>query len=105
MGISSVRVMNRLSQAKPATDLSDEGLTISSSAVAFADVAAAAPYVYVTIDGADVRCTFDGSAPTGANGHFLGDGYQDLWSRELFNASRFIRDAAVDAYGHATPMG
>jgi len=104
MGISSVRIMNRLSQAKP-SGVNDEGLTISTSAVGFVDAPVSAPYVFITIDGADVRVTFDGSDPTTSNGHFLGDGYAELWSRELFNAAQFIRDAAADAYGHATSMG
>lgn len=58
--------------------------------------------VVVDIQTAGVYCTFDGSAPTTTNGHYLAQGTSYTWSRATATAAKFIRESAVSAAVHAS---
>jgi len=60
--------------------------------------------VYVSVQDQAVRVTFDGSAPTTSHGHTLEVGYQELWSKDLATAAKFIRDNGTDGQVHASPL-
>ena len=88
------------------TFVADQRLTVDATAggVTFTDYTET--YV-VTVDldvqTADVMCTFDDSAPTTTNGHRLYAGTAHTWSRDRFNAAKFIRATATSAEIHASP--
>lgn len=62
-------------------------------------------HVLWSLEGADVRVTFDGSDPVaGANGHLFLDGATGVWRVELAQAARFTRNAGVNAAIHVTQL-
>lgn len=58
--------------------------------------------VVLDIQTADVMVTFDGSAPTSSNGHFLANGTSYTWSKAAAIAAKFIRQASTNASIHAS---
>jgi len=80
------------------TAVTDQRLTVSSTAIAFQtafnDIT---QLVVLDVQGADVMCTFDGSDPTTSNGHRLYDGSHYTWSKATAAAAKFIRQAGADA--------
>jgi len=82
----------------------DQALTVDATAggVQFSAFHADTTHVEFDIQTADVRVTFDDSAPTSTNGHLLPVGYQDTWSKAKASAAKFIRTGATSAVVHAS---
>ena len=59
-------------------------------------------YIVLDVQLADVRVTYDGSAPTSTNGHILFAGRSYTWSKQAAVAAKFIRDGSVSASIHAS---
>lgn len=53
---------------------------------------------------APLRVTFDGSAPTSANGHLIMPGDCGVWSKALAAAAKFIRSGATSAVLHVSQL-
>ena len=65
----------------------------------------AATHAFWTLEGADVRVTFDGSDPVaGVNGHLFVDGAQGCWAAERMAAARAVRNAGANAHFHITQL-
>lgn len=101
MSNPNVRVTNLYLRPTPEAEL--EALTVADTAVqlASADWQGPTQYVEVSIEGADVRVTFDGSDPTSAvgDGVTYAQGIKDIWTRAKAAAAKFI---AADGTGPAT---
>lgn len=83
----------------------DERLTVSTVAVNFASTPSAAQTEYViSVQGAEVVVTLDGSTPTASNGILLPDKYLALWPRSWIIAAKLIRAASTDAAVHIQPL-
>lgn len=81
----------------------DQRLTVSSSAVAFADTFDSnTRYVVIDIQNYDVMVTFDGSTPTSSNGHHLVAGEKYTWHILTARTAKFIRQGANDAVVHGS---
>ena len=92
---------------KPASGLTGERLTVSSSPVQFANASTwqsggLVRTVDVDIQSNDVWATFDGGTPSSSNGHRLYAGQNYTWSIERARAARFVRVSA-DATIQASP--
>ena len=59
-------------------------------------------YVLWSVEGADIRVTFDGSDPV--NGHLLVENSHGTWFRDLFTKARMVRAGDVNATFHATEV-
>lgn len=97
---------------KPAFSLSanvlSQSLTVSTAAVSFLTAYAIPAVDMVTFDiqGQNVRCRWDGVAPTSTLGHILYAGLGYTWTTSQFNNTQFIRisTASADATIFASPM-
>lgn len=83
----------------PATAISTS--VVASSSILTLD--SASQNVLVSVYGADVMVTFDGTDPASNNGHPFYDGDREVWSKQAWTKARFIRKASTDAVVHATP--
>jgi len=88
---------------KPTPGVTDQTLTVSSSVVQFGTAFnSLTRYIALDVQGADVRVTYDDSAPTTSNGHILFAGRSYTWSKQAAAAAKFIRDGGTDATIHAS---
>jgi hypothetical protein len=88
---------------KPTVGVSDQTLTVSTSVVQFGTAFnSLTRYIVLDVQGADVRVTYDDSAPTTSNGHILFAGRSYTWSKAAAQAAKFIRDGGTDAIIHAS---
>ncbi len=88
---------------KPTPGVADQTLTVSSSVVQFGTAFnSLTRYIVLDVQGADVRVTYDDSAPTTSNGHILFAGRSYTWSKQAAAAAKFIRDGGTDATIHAS---
>ena len=93
---------------KPVTGHTDQKLDVANSAVSFGAFSANCKYVVLDVQVADVRVTYDGSAPDNtqdsgtANGHILFAGRSYTWAVETARAARFIENTTTDAVIHAS---
>ena len=88
---------------KPTAGVSDQTLAVADSAVQFGTAFnSLTRYIVLDVQLADVRVTYDGSAPTTTNGHILFAGRSYTWSKQAAVAARFIRDGGVSASIHAS---
>lgn len=82
--------------------------TVSTSVVEAATVsgtiATESTHFLVGIQTNGVYVTFDGTVPSGTNGHAYAAGYQDFWTKQMIAKARWIRSGAADAAVHVTPM-
>jgi len=95
-------ITNLASEFKPAFDLTatpilDQSTAVSSAAVAMLTTAladkGATQNVFWSLDGGDARVTFDGSDPVStSNGHLFLENTSAVWSREMVQAARWIRE-------------
>ena len=60
--------------------------------------------VFWTVDGGDVRVTFDGTDPSATKGHLIMDGSSGTWSRGTAAAARAIRTGSDSGYFVASEM-
>jgi hypothetical protein len=90
---------------KPTPGVTDQTLTVDATAggvqfgTAFNSLTR---YIVLDVQGADVRVTYDDSAPTTTNGHILFAGRSYTWSKQAAAAAKFIRDGGTDATIHAS---
>jgi len=94
---------------KPTTGVTDQTLTVDSTAggvqfgTAFNSLTR---YIVLDVQIADVRVTYDNSAPVGGtsspNGHILFAGRSYTWSKQAATAAKFIRSGGVSATIHAS---
>lgn len=84
----------------------DQRLTVDATVdgVQFAAFHADTSHVFWSVESAECRVTFDGSAPSAANGHLLSPGERGVWSKPLASAARFIRAGSTSAVIHASQM-
>jgi hypothetical protein len=82
----------------------DQALAVdaTSGGVQFSAFSSACKYVVLDVQTADVRVTYDDSAPTTTNGHILFAGRSYTWAVETAKAAKFIRDGSTDATIHAS---
>ena len=98
--MANARIVNTPNQAIPANNAVHTQLTVSSSAV---DVSAQyaipsnATHILVQVTGANVRVTFDGTAPTATKGFRLLTDATVYWTPQMWNAAQVIREASTDA--------
>jgi len=86
---------------KPNGTKADQLLSVAGSAVQLVTTTWDITTYYIVLDvqGADIRCTFDGSAPTSSNGHVLKKDTSYTWSTQTARAAKFISaDGATQAY-------
>tara|TARA_R110002072_G_scaffold220939_1_gene378180 strand:- start:841 stop:1155 length:315 start_codon:yes stop_codon:yes gene_type:complete len=84
---------------KPTPGATDQALSVDATAggVQFSAFNSLTKYVVLDVQGADVRVTYDDSAPTTTNGHILYAGRSYTWSKQAAVAAKFIRDTSVTA--------
>ena len=81
---------------KPTTGVTDQTLTVADSVVQFGTAFnSLTRYIVLDIQTADVRVTYDDSAPTTTNGHILFAGRSYTWAKETASAAKFIRDLSL----------
>lgn len=111
MGLAAIKVTNNETHLRPTQD--NGGTAITDQALAVTDTAKdliatalnpATTHVEWTLDAADVRMTFDGSAPTATNGHLFVNGTSRVWHRKRAEACKVIRGAATNGYIHITEL-
>jgi hypothetical protein len=87
--------------------------TVPDEALAVADNAAGVKFTAFHSDTtqvlwdcqtAQVRVTFDDSAPSATNGHLINPGDSGIWPKALATAARFIRTGGTSAVIHASQM-
>ena len=88
----------------PTPGVADQTLTVDSTAggVQFSAFNSLTKFVVLDVQVADVRVTYDGSAPTTTNGHILFAGRSYTWSKAAAVAAKFIEDTTTDATIHAS---
>lgn len=102
---NNVRVANGAGELMPTAGATMQQITVSAAAVGIGPLQDATTHVFVSWDGADIWLRVDGGDPVaGSEGHLLGDGGSDLWSRRFAQKARLIRDAGVDATLRVTEM-
>ena len=75
----------------------DQALSVADSVVQFGAFSSACKYVVLDVQTADVRVTYDDSAPTSSNGHILFAGRSYTWAVETARAAKFIENSTTDA--------
>lgn len=84
----------------------DQRLTVDGTAggVQFSAFDPQTTHVYLTVENAQCRVTFDGSAPTSTNGHILNPYYAAYWPVARAAAAKFIRTGSTSGVIHASEM-
>jgi len=90
----------------PNATQADQCLTVDAAAggVQFSAFHADTLYVFWTCETAQVRVTFDASAPTTTNGHVVNVGDSGVWSKALATAAKWIRTGDTSAVIHASQL-
>jgi len=97
----------------PNGTIGDRVLTVADAAVTLLTTASLAGnttgsfdeltrYIVLDVQDADVRVTYDGTAPTASVGHILFAGRSYTWAVETANKAKFIRVGAVSGKVHAS---
>ena len=87
----------------PTPGVNDQTLSVADSAVQFGTTFnELTKYIVLDVQTADVRVTYDDSAPTTTNGHILFAGRSYTWAKKTAEAAKFIRDGSVSATIHAS---
>lgn len=104
--IGSVDVSDQISNLVPNSTQGDQRLTVDDTVggVQLTALHADTTHVYVTLEDAQVRVTFDGSAPTTTNGHILNPYYAAYWPKARATAAKFIRTGATSGVIHCSQM-
>ena len=86
------------------TAITDQALTVDATVggVQFSAFDESTSYIVFDVQDANVRCTFDGSAPTSSNGHKLYAERAYTWHRLTAEKAKFIRADSTDAVIHAS---
>ncbi len=101
---SEVNVLYPKRAFKTGTPVASQSLAVSTAAVAptgYTPDTDSGGVVMVTFDiqGANMRCRWDGTDPTSTVGHLLFAGTNYTWAVGMYNAAKFIRDTAAVADG------
>jgi len=111
MGFAATRVTNISTNMRPTATLAgvavtDQSTVVSSSVVDMlsSDLHDNTTHVFWTNYGDAVFATFDGSDPSGSNGHFIASGANGLWRREAAEVAKLIRSGGTDSRIHITEM-
>ena len=101
--MANVKVSNLFPMGVAGTD---QRLTVDSTAggVQFSAFPAGTDYVMWDVQDAAIFVTFDASAPTTSNGHYLPAGTSGTWSIPLATAMKAIRATGTSGVIHATPL-
>lgn len=104
--IGTVDVSDQISNLMPNSTQADQRLTVDATAggVQLSALHADTTHVYVTLEDAQVRVTFDGSAPTSSNGHILNPYYAAYWPAARAAAAKFIRTGSTSGVIHCSQM-
>ena len=91
----------------PTPGVNDQTLSVADSAVPFGTAFnELTKYIVLDVQPADVRVTYDGSAPVGGssspNGHLLFAGRSYTWAKKTAEAAKFIREGSVSSTIHAS---
>ncbi len=86
----------------PTKGVNDQTLTVSNSVVQLSSFDELTRYIVLDVQVADVRVTYDDSAPTASNGHIVFAGRSYTWAKETAEAAKFFRDGSADATIHAS---
>ena len=97
-------IANMANLPVPNGTAADQRLTVddTTGGVQFAAFDAATTLVFWSVEDAECRVTFDGSAPTASNGHILNTNSYGWWATETAAAAKFIRTGASSATIHAS---
>ena len=98
MGLSTIKIQNIDTNLVPTASLLNSTVadqTLSQDASTASDFIQTAlddltTHVFWTVDGANVRVTFDGSTPTTSVGHYIADGDSGIWRKETAEAAKVI---------------
>lgn len=84
----------------------DQRLTVDATGggVQLSALHANTTHIFWTLETAEIRVTFDGSAPTSSNGHIISVGQNGVWPAALAAAAKFIRTGASSGVIHASQM-
>ena len=84
----------------------DQALTVDATGggVQFSAFHADTTHVFWSCADAQVRVTFDNSAPTSSNGHFIEAGDSGVWSKALAVAAKFIRTGGTSGIVSASQL-
>lgn len=91
----------------PNSTEADQALTVDATAggVQLSALHADTTHVFITVHDADIRVTFDSSAPVGgSNGHLLLENSSAIWPAALAAAAKFIRNASTSAVVHVSQL-
>jgi hypothetical protein len=96
--MANARIVNTPSQAVAQLGAAHTQRTISNSSVNVLNhtLQAGTTHAIVQFNGADVRVTFDGSAPTTSKGFLFVNGSTAYWTRQMLSAAKGIRTASTD---------
>ena len=98
--MSNARITNGPMQLIPNGTVAMRYVTVSSSSVNVINTTPLDTYtshVWVTVTGANIRITTDGSNPTASQGHQITAGSTMIWSAAMARAVKAIREGGVDA--------
>lgn len=89
---------------RPTPGVTDQTLAVDNTTggVQFSAFNSLTRYVVLDVQTADVRVTYDDSAPTSTNGHVLFAGRSYTWNVDTARAAKFIEDTTTDAVIHAS---
>jgi hypothetical protein len=101
-----IEITNAASSLGPNSTQADQRLTVDATVggVKLAALHADTTTVYVTVEDAQVRVTFDDSAPTSTNGHILNPYYAGFWSAARAAAAKFIRTGSTSGVVHCSQL-
>jgi hypothetical protein len=90
----------------PNSTQADQRLTVDATAggVQFEALHADTTHVLWSNEDAQIRVTFDGSAPTSTNGHIIEAGDSGVWAKALAVAAKFIRTGTSSGVIHASQL-
>jgi hypothetical protein len=99
-------VLTTESTLVPNSTQADQRLTVDATAggVQFTTLEGSTTHILWTLEDAQVRVTFDGSAPTSTNGHVLNAGDGGVWARGMAVAAKFIRTGGTSGVVHASQL-
>ena len=103
MSKQTVRVKEATANGRPVGSL--QTVNVSGTAATTSALPVGAEFALWSVDGATVRVRFDGTNPTAAVGLQLNDGASGTWSKELWEAARFILKSGSAATVYMQPMG
>jgi hypothetical protein len=100
----NTRVTNSPHELRPTPGVNDQALDVGNAVIGLGPLNDKTTHVLYSVDGGDARVCFDGTNPTGADGHFLADKTSDVWRKEMAAALRIRRDGNSNVHFHITEL-